>query len=299
MLRRVQMSQADVIVFVEGRELDQYFYDHICQTATQEHPFTYQVFTAQVLEGHSGGKSKLAAFHDYLRRRAALLNDFEGSRTGCVFFVDKDVDDILRRRKRSLHFVYTEYYDAQNHVFLNGDLMEAAAQAACAPRHSLPAQLQDSVQWCRAAAERWRDWVEICYLASTNGVPGEPNYRIHSPINAPSNSGTDLAAKTQRLESMRQRMGLQTSEFAEMCRRAARRIAEYYRTGQQDALFKGKWYDLILRYDVQDALAGCEHDANNLQRGLTMPVAGTLDYAASWADHFRMPLLAIARQVRP
>ena len=114
-------------------------------------------------------------FYDFLRARKALVSTFKGKKTIIGFLVDKDIDDILRRKRRSPHVVYTKYYDVENHIFAAGDLREAAASSASLNRQSLSTVMPNSAVWCKSKADIWRDWVKVCVLAKVHAIPGASN----------------------------------------------------------------------------------------------------------------------------
>jgi hypothetical protein len=39
------------------------------------------------------------------------IDNFKGKNTGVLFFLDKNVDDLLRKQRRSEHVVYTQYIE--------------------------------------------------------------------------------------------------------------------------------------------------------------------------------------------
>ena len=97
-LRTMQISSAELFIFVEGRQSDPYFYARICETV---HGLgsRYAICLAEELPGGTGGKQALLNFYEYLRKRKALLSSLAGQRTASVFFLDKDIDDMQHRKK--------------------------------------------------------------------------------------------------------------------------------------------------------------------------------------------------------
>jgi RNA polymerase sigma-70 factor (ECF subfamily) len=127
------------------------FHRHLAEDVTSE------VFLKVVekFHGFKGGERQFRNWlykiatnevNNHLRRaarRSGLLERFRersGRQTGgcrastdetgeksALFYVDKDVDDLLRIRRRSEHFIYSEFYDVLNHIFRNGDLVPIQA----------------------------------------------------------------------------------------------------------------------------------------------------------------------------
>jgi hypothetical protein len=160
-LKSLQMSRIDVFVFVEGKS-DRYFYDRICETATAGTGLSHEVRTADELDLPSKGKAALLQFFCYLRRRRLLAHDFKGKKLCTVFFADKDVDDFLKRVKRSSHLVYTKYYHFENYLMRYTDLADVSAATASLDVNSMRNTLGDQERWRRRAADEWKDWVKLC-----------------------------------------------------------------------------------------------------------------------------------------
>ena len=104
--RRLQMSTHSIFVFVEGT-LDRYFVGRVCQAQLGNSDYEL-ASSADVPEAIGSGKGALLALYRFLRLRANLRDEFQGKRTCCLFFLDKDIDDVLNTRARSSHVVYTD-----------------------------------------------------------------------------------------------------------------------------------------------------------------------------------------------
>ena len=180
-LRSMQISNTKLYVFVEGKQCDPYFFAEVC-SVTLESTISYEISTANQLPGNSGGKQTLLNFFNYLRAKRSLVSSFCGHRIACIFFLDKDLDDIFRRKKRSLHIIYTRYYDVQNYVFENGDLVKGSAAAASVDPRRLEFDLGDSSKWCRDVASLWHDWIALCLQLLEDGISSEANYKILSRV---------------------------------------------------------------------------------------------------------------------
>ena len=112
----------------------------------------YEICLAQELPQLTGGKSSLLKFFKYLKRVSSLLDDFKGEKTAGFFYLDKDIDDILKACNNSEHIVYTEHYSFENYLFQHGDLVEATAAAASLDLASVRRVLDtDKTSWRRRA----------------------------------------------------------------------------------------------------------------------------------------------------
>ena len=180
-LRSMQLSSTAFFVFVEGIHSDPYFYSGIWESIPN-HPISYEIRAAKDLPGDTGGKNALISFFGFLRRRGALCSSVAGKRTTSIFFVDKDIDDLLGKKKRSQHVVYTEHYDIQNYFFMYGDLLRGAASAASLNPSRLRAELGDAPGWCQRAASLWKEWISLCLCMLENNISCEANFGVMSRI---------------------------------------------------------------------------------------------------------------------
>ena len=93
--RYMQMSQrTKVFVFVEGFEADPYFYGQFCEQVFGAAACTYEIVGGWRL-AQTGGKTVLMGFHAYLATTHSLLGTFQGKCSVALFFLDKDIDDVL------------------------------------------------------------------------------------------------------------------------------------------------------------------------------------------------------------
>lgn len=296
-LRYMQMSGHPVFAFVEGKRTDPYFYGKICGSVCRTAGVSYEICRSQELPGGHGGKQALISFFEYLRRKSALLGVFKGKSTAVLFFLDKDVDDFLRTQRRSPHVVYTRYYNVENHIFMESDLVQAAAACASLDRQEVLQCLSDGRRWRREVAERWKQWVTLCLFVAKKKVNCESNYRVTSRINTPLHGPVDQAAYGECLERVQTKLGLTDRQFKRAFTRVARLVDDIYAQGDHDRVFKGTWYGVLLGATVRDGLRGRPVDSEGFERRLPSVAATALDFDASWADHFKEPLRLVIQQL--
>lgn len=190
-LRSLQISRKQLIVFVEGKESDPYFFGKLCGVVCKPLKMSYQVRLAHELPAKCGGKTALVEFYRFLRQSSSLVSQLGQKRTGVIFFMDKDIDDLLHRKCRSEHVIYTEYFDVQNHIFRASDLHEGLASAVSIDPAMIRSHSLFSGDWCRCAALRWKEWIKLCVFAQKYKVTSACNYRVTSRINHPLNGPLD------------------------------------------------------------------------------------------------------------
>ena len=292
-LRSMQMSATQLFAFVEGKQCDPYFFAGICST-TLDQRVSYKISMAREIPGNSGGKQALIAFFTFLRHRKSLVSTLGGQRTACVFFLDKDVDDLQHRKKRSLHAVYAEYYDVQNYVFQHGDVAKGTAAAASVDPRRLEGDLGDAPRWCKHVAMLWRDWLALCLRLLEDGIPCEANYRVLSRVQVRYCGPTNAQAHRALIRDLARRAGVPVAELTRRLSSTADKVERYFARGEHHRIFKGKWFAAILADDVDRIMAGNPYDGHGLAGRLPSAIAATLNFSEPWTEHFKQPLRNIA-----
>jgi len=235
----------------------------------------------------------LLGFFDYLKRIRSLVDTFKGSTTVSIFFLDKDIDDLLKTKRRSAHVVYTQHYDIEAYYFIHGDLCTAAAASASLDIGSVRARISDYSLWRRQAASCWKEWVQLCVLSRVcpNGSMsyyGRPVSQVHAVAYGPLIA--DLYAT--HLEGLEVASGLPSAEFDARLTLLFKRIDRLFSRGEHDQVFKGRWYIPFLIEDIR-AIADPRHfnrNRNGLESRLITALVSTLNFDDPWAEHFRAPI---------
>src|SRR5262249_1070255 len=224
-VRAMQMSTSTLWVFVEGK-VDRYFYGRLVARECHPRGVRYRVVAAEELPGAEGGggKRRLLAYFGFLRTRREPVSWLASKLTVTLFFVDKDIDDLRRRRKRSLHFVYTKYYDVENHIFEAGNIAEGLAAALLIDEVLAGDVVGDPYTWRRRAASRWREWMALCILAMQIGASTDCNYGVRSRVNRNEIGSLDPAALAKRKTTMATAAGMTGRELDHIYQLVLRRI---------------------------------------------------------------------------
>jgi hypothetical protein len=125
-IRAVQISERRVFVYCEGREHDPYIYSELTRRAQPSAETTFEIYRIEEIAG-AGGKPAVMKLFRHVKKRRLLLAEYKGKPYCCLFFIDKDIDDIKRGRSRSAHVFYTELYDLEAHIYRDSDLRRAVA----------------------------------------------------------------------------------------------------------------------------------------------------------------------------
>ena len=282
-LRSLQMSRFLLIIFVEGKENDPYFFGKLCEAVCSSMKISYQVRLAHELPERSGGKTALVKFYRFLRRSSSLVTELGQKRTGVIFFLDKDIDDLLHRKCRSEHVIYTEYFDVHNHIFRESDFHEGLASAASIDPVLVRSNSKFSGDWCSRAALRWKEWIKLCFFAQKYKVSSACNYRVTSRINHPLNGPVDPTRQASIRSVLRSAFSGSIHEFDRAMSLVSKYIDRMFDKGHQDRVFKGKWYNTLAEMDIREAFPGRSFAADGMAKRLSGTLSITIDFSAPWA----------------
>ena len=286
------MSRVKLNVFVEG-DVDSFFYGQICQLELGG-LFNYSLKNSKQLPTPGQGKSHLLRHFEFMRRRRLLVIDFKGQRSASIFFVDKDVDDRRRRERRSMHLVYTEYYDVENYVYRQGKLVRAVAAACLKDIQAVSQAIPAPDQWPARAALLWKEWLKLCLYSCLFATGSGCNYRASSQVNAGPARPVDDTLYKRRLVNLQAASGLSPSAFHAKFARLSRRVDMCYAVGKQDELFRGKWYPILLSDELKVSGIATGAATHALPSRLTQGFLMSLDFSEPWADYLRQAVKVVA-----
>lgn len=288
--RLMQMSQKALFIFIEGYK-DSYVYSAIADRECRLRGTDYHVVTPDEISKAGGGKPILLSFFNYLKRKSSLIDAFKGKTTVSIFFLDKDVDDFLRTKRRSEHVVYTETYAVENYLFMHGDLSKAAAASASLPIRPIRTALGDYGLWRLSAVANWKQWVKLCLFSQTHRLGSVRNYgRPTSPINRGVYDPVDKNEYARLRSTLMRESGLASDQFTRSFTKLSRRVDRMFSAGRYDVIFKGKWYACFLVADIRKIAKGKQFYSRNLEERLLTNLAQTLDFDGRWAEHFKAPI---------
>lgn len=296
-VKALQMSKTQLFFFTEGHENDPYFYSKLCKAVCEPAGVSYEHRLAKEIPPGAGGKNALITFFKYARQRKMLAGDFKGKKTVLIFFLDKDIDDLLRIRLKSAHVAYTQYYDVENHLFGLADLAQAGAAAASFDVAVVAHALGNYNAWRRRVAATWKDWIKLCIFAQKRRIGGEYNYGVTSRVNSPLTGPIDPAALGVRMAQLQAAAGLSPDQFKHAFKRVSKAVDDLYAHGNHDVVFKGKWYSTFLLEEIRTAAAGRPFKESGFQDRLLTALALTISFDAPWADHFRQAVEAVIHLV--
>jgi hypothetical protein len=298
-MRSLQVSRARIHGFVEGRAVDSYFYGRLCEY-TVDGLFLYRILRADQIPGSgSGGKTVLLNFHDRLRRQKRLVSNFKGHESTTVFFIDKDVDDLTRRMKRSAHIVYTPTYDIEAWVYREGDLADSVAAACSLDKQTVVQILGTGDAWRKTSMNKWKSWLHLCCLTQVLHIADVVNFGVASRVNPTSTGPADstLVGRYERL--IRSKWAGPAAKFQRTYDRLWRQINAAERQGQLDRYFKGKWLSVILEAEITQAYPVEAHRISNFRQQVVGNLAQSVHVSEGWAQPFVAHLKELLAAVNP
>jgi hypothetical protein len=290
--RYMQMSATRIFILVEGKRTDPFIYGGICGPLCEIAGREYEIVRADRIEG-SGGKQTLIGLYYYLEDSASLIGHTKTGASFCIFYLDKDVDDVFGDLITSPHVVYTPFYNIENSLFIHGNVVTAAAAAASLDIALIQARIPEAAAWRGQRADAWKDFVVLCLFSGKHDVNCDCTYGCHgSPLNNPPEAPTDAEKANARRAVLRGLLAeFSEDEFNLKYRAAARLVERIYGHDAHDVIFNGKWYVLLLIREIELATHSEFDNRHALSNSILAALAATLDFTAGWTEYFKNPLL--------
>jgi len=283
------MSAARVFIFVEGRNTDVFFYGEVSRPVCEAVGLECEIVRADRVSS-TGGKQGLLALYRHFEATDSLTERSKGTESWCLFYLDKDVDDILGELVLSPHIIYSPCYTVENALFMFGDLIRAMAAASSLDTARLARRIPDKTAWARGKATAWREFVALCLFSEKQGIHTDCTYNCNSSPLHEGGQGTVADRLQARKIELEQRSGLTAEQIDRKFRASLRLIDRIYRKNQHDSVFNGKWYIPLLMREIEAVADGEQYNAHALSNGLTAALRATLDFNGIWTEHFRVPL---------
>jgi hypothetical protein len=191
-LRSIQISQKRLFVYCEGREHDPYIYSELISRTPTICLHDYELYKIEEITG-TGGKNGVIAHYEYIKSEHLLQGNFKGKAICCVFFLDKDIDELKRTMIRSRHVFYTQMYDLEGQIYHDCDFARAIAIALSIDLQKVPSPYRDSRTWIEQKAIQWQEWLILCAFSAVFAVDCGCGYGRPSAINSRHLSITDIA----------------------------------------------------------------------------------------------------------
>lgn len=250
LIRSLQISRNNFFAFVEGG-LDRTFCDRMLEHFFSGSAVKHEVMAARELPGATGGKAPLLSFFDKMRRRGQLSGEAFGKKFVCLFFADKDIDDVRRRQLKSPHLIYTPTYDLEGHLFTCGDLARAVADACGLTVAQAKALIGDQTVWIGEQVENWRSWIVLCMISQVKAINCGCTYERPSSINPNLIDPADEEKLREFKDILRQKLQMSADDFNALYESYEIKVAASVAQRAPLKLFKGKWLKPVLEMHLK------------------------------------------------
>ncbi len=248
LLRASQMQASECTIYVEGTDADLFYYSSVLRKTTAALGFSAEFRKSSEIGGPGEGKPRCLEYFQYLSANNQLISVLANKWTASLFFLDKDIDDIENLLINSPHICYTTHCCVENHIVRESNVPGAVAAAVSVTIEKVEASVGSVPDWLATCCAAWRDWISICILSKTLGVPIR-NYSRKSQVQSESDdpeSPTDSSKRSQYLADIERHAALSRAEWERKQTEVHALIGTLSRQGKWDSVFKGKWYGPFL-----------------------------------------------------
>lgn len=299
---RVQMAKDyHLFIITEGIDTDPYFYDCIAKTSSQRRVQSAKTYTVgqinrEVTSSADAKNGKAAVIDAYIATRdaGALTAMNSKGRRSIVFCVDRDLDKRHETLETEMHFCVTKLRDPEAEIFGNADLPKALQHLLSLDYPDAKRRASTLAGWIEDLASTWKEWILLSTIAINAPKSPTGKWSGPSPVNQPWNSSTDKAKLRGYEAKVRQALD-SDSAFAN-AKRDANALLRARSLLDKRASVKGKWLTQWLAVQLSNS----NREKTQIQKSALVAFAGTLEYSAPWADHYRQKFEeAMSRRRRP
>lgn len=295
--RMMMSKEYRLFIYVEGRDVDPTFYDNIARAALEDEYNAIVVPIETVDKTGTGGKPRLLALYDWLRRRRVLNQKNSAGRRSAMFALDGDFDFVLDKRRRSPHIIYTTMYNVEAEVFAHADLTRALG-ALTSLTHADCEQIgRDLGDWIGALADTWKDWSALCILAVGLGAHSDITPRRPSVVQMRSAYGPadKRAIVNARRRVLRHAHCQDAKTVTADLRPKIRAVITDQATRRR--LVNGKHIAAYLSDRVRTHPIGVRERIKRVDQTALPAFLACLDYQAAWAAPYRTAMRRLAARV--
>jgi hypothetical protein len=294
-VRAIEMSRCAVTVLVEGF-IDRTFFGSLLNENAAATGKSFQIRLAHEVHTSLGnGKSALLVLHAKLKQNNRLMFTMGADKKAVLVFLDKDIDDLKRMRRRCAHTIYTEHYCVENYLFRHGDLIRTLTCGACLDCQTLGA-FPSNQQWTFRAAKSWEAWIAFCLTVSKYGTAGLPNFGVESLIHSGPYSPLDAGKESTLLNAVAKKTGRTLAEVKIVYARELARVKIVLAADAIDQIFNGKWYSSFLAQDAKRLAAGRQMPSG-LEDRLEGALLASLDFRTAWTNGLQQKITSVLAQI--
>lgn len=259
--RRMLMAKdASLLLIVEGRENDKWYYDQLATigfSGLKKRWLVWDVdqFTRNWPEGRRCGKSAVLALFDDARMKGHLRVSSRNSSCAALFCVDADLDRLVGGMKRSQHLYYTHLADSEAEVLSQCSMSRTVAALLSLPKADADALIANLGGFEKKLGTNLIPIVALhcaARMAKSRHVPPLPNAADLMTAQPPCSSNAYL--DDQRKKTLGA-TSLTVNEFALIEKDIAARLSRLVSEGRVGYFIKGKWMLQHLNFLINHHLA--------------------------------------------
>ena len=225
----MQISRVQVFAFVEGG-LDRPFAERMLKLFVKT-DIEVRVVAIRETPTATGGKLALLKHFRQLKRKGHLLATAWGKPFVSLFFLDKDADDVLKRKIKSKHVAYTSAYDLEGSLFACGNLSHALANTCLITREQSQAMIGDISQLLHDVSNCWSDWITLCLISQFKKKNVGCTFDRTSAVNTDPLLPPDATLLRQWKKSLQVGLGITVAEFDKLYQRFNRSVLHSISSG--------------------------------------------------------------------
>jgi hypothetical protein len=292
--QRVKMSQHRLFLLVEGQEHDVRFYDKLLESSPKlrGEGYVVQLGALIAVDGvAAGGKQHLLKLFEYFRSLGKLKQSrLDGMYRIIVFGLDKDLDDIVGRRRKSPHVIYSRHADIEAEIFSQWRPKKALSVALsldAADARSFAKHVGDPLG---GLAARWSDWLYLCCRAEGTGARCSVRFggasKVNDPLYGPADSAKVARVEEQLVAGARMSAGRD--------RQMMQRVAAADGRGELRYFIKGKLIPGYMGQLAEDYFADRRPvSRRTFEQAVTHVALSTVRFSGDWLRHWHDQLEAL------
>lgn len=277
--------QADDGRIVEGTVLDRSFYDSLFSENKHTKDMNANIYLAAEIGSpkanvSASGKQAVMKLHEHYKKKNLLAQSTNSGTKLMVFMVDRDFDNIIGTKKRSIHIAYTANADVEAEILNNCDLTRSIKIALSVSERDAALLAARVGKPGAGLATLWRDWITLCCLALAVDARSSVKPSLRSGINVDVFGSVDpvkYQAKYREVATRARRAVASREKFVRG------RIAGTFSRGEHHLLPKGKWLTSYVQHQLEGTSVLHSADWNGFSASFTHVALSTLDFSAGWA----------------
>jgi len=286
---RMRLSRKRLFLIVEGKT-DLNIYETLVENILVPKGITYHIYKVEEFKVKKGGKDGIVEMFEYLKSSNSLTINDGPSKTDCLLFLDKDIDDILGTQISNDHVIYTRYYTVENELFINGDLKKSLSVALDIRAVDVDKIFVDKKKWLYDLAVSWKEWISICIFVRLKQLNYGANFSRPSTIHAESGIIKDQEYK-KCISDIKNNSKFTDMEFEREFNNVNSLVEQKFNSDTlYHSVFPGKWFFIRIETKIKTELSGNDITVKSFQDKLRSNLIMSLSFEDEFVNYYRKAL---------